>query len=169
MPARPLSVTVVAWILIVFGAFGLLGVLSVALLWDSPTLQQSFARIYAPLALQVTVGLAGVAIRLGCGIVLLFRQNWARFLYAVWLVINLGYGVVSSPYTPWLLVPSLLLTLVIVYVLFRPAASRYLAGGGGLQPPVWLEETRAAVRTPQRLARDHHRCGCLSRDRLFVT
>lgn len=128
MPARPLSVTVVAWILIVFGAFGLLGVLSAALLWDLPMLQQSFARIHAPLDLQVTVGLAGVAIRLGCGIALLLRQNWARFLYAVWSVIALGYAVVISPYTLWLLVPPLVFVLVVVYLLFRPVAQQYFSG-----------------------------------------
>lgn len=125
MPARPLSITVVAWILIVFGAFGVLGVLSVALLWDLPMLQQSFARVHAPLDLQVTAGLAGVAIRLGCGIALLFRQNWARLLYAVWSVIALGYGVVVSPYTLWLLVPPLVFVLVVVYFLFRPVAQQY--------------------------------------------
>lgn len=128
MPARPLSVTVIAWILIVFGAFGLLGVLSVALLWDLPMLQQSFARIHVPLALQVAVGLVGVAVRLGCGTALLFRQNWARFLYAVWSVIALGYAVVASPYTLWLLVPPLVFVLVVVYFLFRPAAQQYFGG-----------------------------------------
>lgn len=125
MPARPISVTVIAWILIVFGIFGAFGFLFMALLWDTPLMQQSLARIHAPLALQVSVVLFGVVIQVCCGVAFLFRQNWARFLYTGWAVIGLAYSVTTSPYTLWLLLPSLVFTLVIVYFLFTPAATEY--------------------------------------------
>lgn len=128
MPARPMSVTVVAWILIVFALFGLLGVLFTALLWDTPLVQQTLARVHAPVPVQAAIGLGGLAIRLACGIALLFRQNWARYLYTGWAVIGLAYAVIASPYTLWLLVPTLIFTLVIVYFLFTPAAKKYFAG-----------------------------------------
>lgn len=128
MPVRPVSVTVIAWILIVFGIFGTFGVLFMAPLWNTLLMQQNLARIHAPLALQVAVGLLGVAIQVCCGVAFLFRQNWARFLYVGWSVFALGYGVVTSPFTLWLLVPSLVLTLVIVYFLFTPAARQYFTG-----------------------------------------
>lgn len=128
MPVRPISVTVVAWLLIVFGIFGAFGVLFMALLWDTPLMQQNLARIHAPLPLQVAIGLAGAVIRPACGIALLFRQNWARYLYIGWSVVALSYAAVTSPFTSWLLVPSLVLTLVIVYFLFTPAARQYFTG-----------------------------------------
>lgn len=128
MPVRPVSVTVVAWILIVFGVFGVFAILFTALLWHMPLMQQGLARIHAPVTVQVATGLAGVVIRLSCGVALLFRQNWARFLYAVWSVFALGYTVVTSPFPLWLIVPSLVFTLVIVYFLFTPAARLYFTG-----------------------------------------
>lgn len=128
MPVRPVSVTVVAWILIVFGIFGVFAILFAALLWNMPLMQQGLAQIHAPVPVQVATGLAGVVIRLSCGVALLFRQNWARFLYAVWSVFALGYTVVTSPFTLWLMVLSLALTLVFVYFLFTPAARQYFTG-----------------------------------------
>ncbi|MGA9852835.1 MAG: hypothetical protein WBR15_07895 [Gammaproteobacteria bacterium] len=75
--------------------------------------------------MQVTIGLAGVVIRLSCGVAFLFRQNWARFLYVGWSAFALGYSILTSPFTLWLMVPSLVLTLVIVYFLFTADAKRY--------------------------------------------
>lgn len=128
MSVRPISVTVVAWILIAFGLFGVLGVLMMALMWNFPLMRQGLARVHAPVPLQIAVGLAGVVIQSLCGLALLFRQNWARFLYVGWSVFALSYAVITSPLTLWLLVPSLVLTLMIVYFLFTPAAKEYFTG-----------------------------------------
>lgn len=128
MPARPMSVSVVAWLLIVLALLGLLGMLMLLAMSGSPIMQASLARAHMPLPVQLSFGTFSSLVQLLCGIALLFRQNWARFLYAVWSVIALGYGVVTSPYTSWLLVPSLVFVLVVVYFLFRPAARGYFAG-----------------------------------------
>lgn len=128
MPVRPLSVTVIAWILIVFGLFGLLGVLMLLAMSGSPIMQASLARAHTPLPVQLTLGTFGSLVQLLCGIALLFRQNWARFVYAGWAVIGLAYTVITSPYTLWLIAPSLVFVLVVVYFLFRPAAQQYFSG-----------------------------------------
>lgn len=44
-----------------------------------------------------------------------------------WSVIDLGYGGVTSAYTLWLLVPSLVFVLVALYFLFTPVARAYFA------------------------------------------
>lgn len=128
MPARPMSVSVVAWILIVFALFGLLSMFMLLALSGSPLMQASLARAHTPLPVQISFGTFSSLVQLLCGIALLFRQNWARFLYTGWAVIGLTYSVITSPYTLWLLVPSLLFTLVIVYFLFTPAAKEYFIG-----------------------------------------
>lgn len=128
MPARPMSITVVAWILIVFGVLGLLGMLMTLGLSGSPLMQASFARSHVPLSVTLSVGTFNSLVGLVCGIALLYRQNWARYLYTVVAVIGLAYSVITSPYSLWLLVPSLIFTLVIVYFLFRPVAGRYFSG-----------------------------------------
>ena len=128
MPARPMSVSVVAWILIVFALFGLFSMLILLAISGSPLMQASLARVHAPLPVQISFGTFGSLVQLLCGIALLFRQNWARFLYTGWAVIGLAYSVITSPYTLWLIVPSLIYTLVIVYFLFTPAAKQYFTG-----------------------------------------
>jgi len=125
MTPRPDSITVVGWLLIVFGAFGVLGMLLMAALWNSPIMHQILARIHAPIPVQVAVGVTGIIVRPICGIALLLRQNRARFLYIGWSLIAFTYVVITSPYTPLLLIPSLVITLVIIYFLFRPVATQY--------------------------------------------
>ncbi len=130
MTARPISITVIGWILIVFGAFGVLGILVTAAMWNSPLMQQMLARVHAPIPVQIAVGVTGMIIRPACGIALLLRQNWARFLYVGWSLCAFAYTIVSSPYTPLILIPSVVLTLVIVYFLFTPIARQYFTGNG---------------------------------------
>lgn len=125
MPARPMSVIVVAWILIVFALFGLLSMLMLLALSGTPLMQASLARVHTPLPVQISFGTFGSLLQLSCGIALLFRQNWARYLYTAWAVIGLAYSVITSPYTLWLMVPSIVFTIVIVYFLFTPVANRY--------------------------------------------
>ncbi len=128
MTPRPDSITVIGWLLIVFGVFGILGLLLMAAIWNSPMVQQALAQSHAPISVQITVGLSGMIIRPACGIALLLRQNWARFVYVGWSLIACAYAVITSPCTPLLLIPSLVLTLVIVYFLFRPVATEYFTG-----------------------------------------
>jgi hypothetical protein len=128
MSPRPDSITVIGWLLIVFGAFGVLGILLMAALWDNPLMHQIVAWIHAPVPVQLAVGVSGMIIRPACGIGLLLRQNWARFLYLGWSVLAFAYVIITSPYTPLLLIPPVLATLVIVYFLFRPVATQYFTG-----------------------------------------
>jgi hypothetical protein len=128
MNARPTSVTVIGWILIVFGICGLLGMLLFAGLMNSPLVQQTMEASRVPASVQLAVGFAGVAVYLVCGISLLKRQGWARFVYAIWGLASFVYMFLSSPYPSLLMIPSAVLYLVIVFFLFRPAARTYFAG-----------------------------------------
>ncbi len=105
---RPLSVTIVACI---FLAIGILASASHAaeLRGTGP------ARYDALWALLVNL------VAIVCGIFLLRRSNWARWLAVAWL----GFHVIISLH-PWqaLLVHSALLA-VFAYLLFRPAATAY--------------------------------------------
>ncbi|MGA9853772.1 MAG: hypothetical protein WBR29_00645 [Gammaproteobacteria bacterium] len=125
MTLRPDSITVVGWLLIVFGVFGVLGILLMAALWTSPIMQQVLTQVHARIPAQVAVGVTGMIVRPTCGIAFLLRQNWARFVYVGWPLIAFAYAIITNPYTQLLLIPSLVLTLVIVHFLFRPVATQY--------------------------------------------
>lgn len=124
MTQRPVSITVIGWLLIVFGLFGLLGCFAYIGMASSPMVQQAMALIPVPLSVQIAVTVASVVLRLATGIALLLRQNWARFLYATYGLAGIVYAYFVSPY-PLLMIPGILLYLVVTVFLFLPAANVY--------------------------------------------
>ena len=124
---RPTSITVIGWILIVFGVFGLLSVLVILALKDNPIMQQSMTVIPVALPVQIARGVVGVAVTFACGIGVLRRQNWARFLYVGWKLTTLVYFFIVSPFSPLLTIPSIVFFLILTYFLFEPTATRYFA------------------------------------------
>jgi hypothetical protein len=106
---RPLSITLLALLLIVSGAVGLVYHFSEL---DPHHLLQNDA-----LWVELIRILAIVA-----GIFLLRGRNWARWLAMLWI----GFHVVISFWHPW---PQLIMHaavfVVFAFFLFRPAASRY--------------------------------------------
>ena len=127
MSERPTSITVIGWILIVLGILGLLGMLVFAGLMNSPLVQQTMEASRVPASVQLGVGFTGTLIYLVCGISLLKRQGWARFVYAAWGLISFIYMFLSSPYPSLLMIPNVVLYLVIVFFLFTPASRTYFA------------------------------------------
>jgi hypothetical protein len=101
---RPLSITIIGWLFIAVGV--------VALTYHSTHLSEDhivwilFVRFLA----------------LVCGVSLLFRQNWARWLTAVWLAYHVY---LSLHHPPSELIIHTLLFLVIFYSLFRSESSAY--------------------------------------------
>ncbi len=136
MTARPTSITVIGWILIVFGIFGLLGMLMFAGLMNSPLVHQALEASRVPVPVQLALGFTGTVVYLVCGISLLKRQGWARFVYAAWGVVSIVYMLLSSPYPSLLMIPSVALYVVIVFFLFRPEARAYFAGRSEPTPAI---------------------------------
>jgi hypothetical protein len=104
MRKRPLSITIISWLFIVVGV--------VAVAYHSTYLKEEnivwilFIRFLALL----------------CGVCMLFRQNWARWLTAVWV----GYHVyLSIGHEAFKLIVHALLFVVITLFLFRPSSTAY--------------------------------------------
>jgi uncharacterized membrane protein len=108
MNQRPLSVTIVGCI---FLATGIIGSIFHATELKGP----GSARYDAVWALVISL----VAVL--CGIYLLRRSNWARWLALAWLAFHV---IISFHSRQALLVHSALLA-VFAYLLFRPAATAY--------------------------------------------
>lgn len=123
MNSRPVSVTVIAWILIAINALSLLSTL---FLFKSPAAQELMAKNPLPLSVQYTMLFAGLLIGVVCGIFMLKGANWARLLYVGWSVVGFGVNLVTSP-GKLLLLPGIVIVAVIVFFLFRPKANAFFA------------------------------------------
>ena len=105
---RPLSVTVAGYILLATGIVG-------------SAVHAGELRGVRPVQQDVVWALVTSLVAVLCGIYLLRRSNWARWLAVAWLAFHVVLSIHSQPA---LLVHTLLLALF-GYLLFRPAARAY--------------------------------------------
>ena len=114
MKKRPLSVTIICWIFIVFGAIALLyGLL--------PSGHTNASQRMADLKGHWYVHVSRI-VQILCGVFMLYGFNWARWLLVVWIAFHIVISILHSPFQ--LLVHSVLFA-VILYFLFRRPASAY--------------------------------------------
>lgn len=121
---RPTSLTVIGWLLIVFGAFGLFGT---AMLPSNPMATEVLASSPLPLSAHLAIGAIGGIISLACGYGVLKGLGWSRLLYAGWCIIGVILSLYSMPFNSIMLL-SWLLQAVIIFFLFRPAANAWFGG-----------------------------------------
>ncbi|HWP53919.1 MAG TPA: hypothetical protein VN476_07260 [Pyrinomonadaceae bacterium] len=114
MKQRPLSITIISWLFIVFGAIAL-----VAGLW--PLIHLNGAQLVTDLEKHWMVYLSRSA-QIIAGVFMLYGQNWARWLLVVWLTFHVVIGALHSPFH---FITHLLLFVVVLFFLFRPVASAY--------------------------------------------
>jgi hypothetical protein len=125
MRTRPVSITIIGWFLLVSGFLTLPGAFG---LGDDPQVREMLARQPVPIAVQQGMLLAGAVANLVSGYFLLRGQNWARHLYVAWTLVQLGYAWLVMPYR-LVIVPGAIVFLLIAYLLFRPRANAFFAGG----------------------------------------
>ena len=121
---RPLSVTIIAWFLIVSS------VLSVFTFWttlNSPMGQQILAQSPLPRSVHMAFAAFGLVLNLVIGVALLKRQNWARYLYVGFGLLGIVMGLVTSPIKAVVLL-SVIFLAVIAFFLFRKPSNDWFAG-----------------------------------------
>lgn len=131
MTTRPVAVTVISWIQIVFTALGIFGMVITFLLINNPMMRDALARNHAPVAVQLSVSVASLAFNLSCAIGFLNRQNWARFVFVGWSALSIIYTFAVVAISAWILVPSLVLPVVTIVIVFLPNANRYFSDKAG--------------------------------------
>ena len=130
MAQRPESVTVIAWLLIVFGGFGLMGCLVGWTMKDWPMMQPIIASYKVAYPIMLGAALASLSIYMLCAVGLLLRQGWARHVYLVTAFSMIGFSTWATPW-PQFVLPSLIFPVVATMFLYRPAANRWFAGEDG--------------------------------------
>jgi hypothetical protein len=128
MQLRPTSLTVACWILIVLGLLGILPLFMGTM--HDPHVVELMNKNPIPLAVQYALISLGALVTSGSGVLMLYRQSWARLVYVSWSILGIIIGLTTSPFKIMLL-PGIAVFAVIAFFLFRPAANAYFAGVSG--------------------------------------
>jgi hypothetical protein len=124
MNKRPVSVTVIAWIILVSGALSLV---TSAVMMKNPLTQELMAKSPIPVPVQYVMLFVGLLVSVISGIFMLKGANWARMLYIIWGAVGFLVSLLTSP-IKLMLIPGFVVYAVFVFFLLRPKASAYFTG-----------------------------------------
>ncbi len=112
MQSRPKSLTVVCWILIVLGPLAILPLFTGNM--HDPHVVELMSKSPFPISVQYALMWSGALVTSGSGIMMLYRQNWARLLYMGWAIFGIIIGLTTSPIKIMLL-PAIVVFAVIAF------------------------------------------------------
>ena len=126
MKTRPLSMTIIGWLLVVLSLFGLYGIVTMG---SNPIAMKMLQQMHVPLMAEQAYGLVGVLIDLVCAYGILKGLPWSRVLYVTWGVIGLVVGFYISPMKA-AVVFALIILLVIAGFLWTNTANDWFSARG---------------------------------------
>lgn len=123
MPKRPVSITVIAWIIIVINVLSLVGA---GLSLSDPAAQEMMAQSSIPVPAQYALLFVGLALSIACAAFMLRAANWARWTYIGWSTFSMLVAIATSTDRSWLL-PGIIIYAIFIFILVRPAATAYFS------------------------------------------
>ena len=126
MEKRPVSLTVIAVILIVLS---LLGLVLILMMGKLPGSTETLQKMSVSLPMLQAVGVVGTIVNLVCAYGILKGLPWSRVLYLVWGVIGLAFNAYSLP-TKGGVVFGLVVLVVICVFLWTNAANDWFQARG---------------------------------------
>ena len=126
MEKRPLSLTIIACVLIIFGLIGLYGA---ATMGSNPAAMKMLAQSPVPLVVNQIWSAIGSIVGFIVAYGIFKAQPWSRVLYVVWSIIQIAVGLYISP-VKVLLVVSLLFLVVFSIFLFSKKANGWFSARG---------------------------------------
>jgi hypothetical protein len=118
---RPTGLTVIAWLLIVFGGLSIIGTIFTL---NNPLTAEMMSKIPVPVSIQYIIMFAGIIITVVSGFSILFDQGWGRYLYVIWSVLAILYSLATSP-MKFMLILSVVILIVFAYFMFNKKANEY--------------------------------------------
>lgn len=126
MEKRPLSLTIIAWLLIVLAVLGLVGVFTMR---SNPEMVKMLEQMHTSIIFQQVWGVIGCIVTLIVAYGIFKAQPWSRVLYVAWGVLGLIVGFYTSPMKSFLVVSLIILVVVSVF-LFSARANEYFSARG---------------------------------------
>ena len=122
---RPTSITVIAWILIVLSAIGLL--LTVTMM-NNPDVMDALAESKLGAGTQQMLGIVSSVITAISGYGMLQGKNWGRLLYVIASLAGIAINFYAMPMTGAQYV-AIAIVAVVIFFLYRPAANAWFNRG----------------------------------------
>jgi len=122
MSTRPRSITLIGWLFIAVGCFGILKDL---LPLVTPGAAQAISDLRAQGLTELGPAWTSRLLAAIGGAALLHGLNWARWLLVAWMGIHVALSVLHSP---WELLFHCVLFAPILYFFFRPKSTAYFRG-----------------------------------------
>lgn len=126
MEKRPLSLTIIAWVIIVFS---LLGVIAVVTAGTNPVMGKALEQVHMSVAMYQAWASLGIIVNLVCAYGILKGQPWSRVVYLVWGVIGLVVGLYISPVKAALVISLVLLVVICAFLWTNNANDWFQARG----------------------------------------
>lgn len=126
MAKRPISLTIIAWLLIILSVLALIGTFA---LQSNPQMMKMQAQMHTPLLFQQAWTVLGVIIDLVVAYGILKGEPWSRVLYVVWGIIGLIVGFVILPQKGYV-VFSLVILVVFSLFLFSEKGNDWFSARG---------------------------------------
>lgn len=123
---RPLSLTIIAWVLIVFS---LLGLASVFMVGSNPEAMKMMEQMPVSLEFQKAWTVVGTIINLAVAYGIFKGQPWSRVLYAVWGAMGVVVGFYITPMKIAAMI-GLILFVVVCAFLFSNRANEWFSARG---------------------------------------
>jgi hypothetical protein len=126
MEKRPVSLTIIAWVLIIFS---LLGLVTLFTMQSNPAAMKAMEDMHVSMLFQQVWTVIGVIMNLIVAYGILKGQPWSRVLFVVWGIISLVVGFFITPMKA-ALVLSLVILVVIGAFLFTDKANDWFSARG---------------------------------------
>ena len=126
MQTRPLSLTIIGWLLIVFSLFGLFGVVTMG---SNPAAMKMLEQMHTSLLFQQVWGVLGAIINVAVAYGIFKGLPWSRVLYVVWGIVGLVVAAYTSPIKVAVVV-GLIFLVVISAFLFTNSANDWFCARG---------------------------------------
>jgi uncharacterized membrane protein len=126
MEKRPISLTIIAWLLIVLSLLALIGVFTMQ---SNPAMTKMVEQMHVSLLFEQAWIVIGVIIDLIVAYGIFKAQPWSRVLYVVWGIIGIVVGFYISPQKAYLVL-SLNILVIFSIFLFSAKANDWFAARG---------------------------------------
>src|SRR4051812_41342598 len=113
MEKRPVSLTIIAVVLIVIAVLSLVGVLMIGAV---PAMSKAVAQMHISLPLYEAWGVLGSIVTFICAYGIFKGLPWSRVLYVVWGIIGLAVSAYISPTKGSVVVGLVILVVVSVFL-----------------------------------------------------
>jgi hypothetical protein len=126
MEKRPLSLTIIAWLLIILSLLALVGTFT---LRSNPAMMKMMGQMHVSILLYQAWTVFGVIIDLIVAYGILKGQPWSRVLYVVWSVIGLVVGFFITPQKAYLVLGLIILVVFSIFLFSEKANGWFSARG----------------------------------------